>query len=224
MTNAANHWHLNIATTATLLFVLPTLAININYFIAASEGFVPWCIPYWDSCTSISATGRQGTAYYFFKATMLPIALLYLHYWFQCSDQLARFGHQKRTVRYLGLFAVVALVMYTVALGAAGDNFRLARRIGIIFYFTLTYLCQLLVVYRLDILNVKEPSQVWQLRLCLIILSTGVLTLFLDVLLSNYDDYEDAFEWTLALLIHINFLLAGWGWKNIDRRAGWDSA
>ena len=210
-------WRPGITTSAVLLFVLPTLAIHINYFIAASEGHVPWCIPYLDSCTSISATGRHGTAFVFFKATMLPIALLYLLYWLQCAGQLAKFGYRRNTLRYLGLLAVIALVMYTIALGAVGDHFRLIRRIGIIFYFTLTYFCQLFILYRLEQAKVKEPSQGWQQGLCLVILCIGMLTLFLDVWLVNYDDYEDAFEWTLALLIHINFLLAGWGWKNLAR-------
>lgn len=211
---------LSLALAAALLFVLPTLAININYLIAASEGYVPWCNPYWDSCTSISATGRQGTAFFFFKATMLPLALLYLYYWYYSSRQLWYYGYKRNTIRNLGFFAVAALVLYTISLGALGDNFRLARRIGIIFYFTLTYLCQLLITYRLMVLKQSEPSQNWQQGLSLLILSIGVLTLFLDVLLPNYDDYEDAFEWSIALLMHVNFLLAAWGWKNLGDRQG----
>jgi protein-S-isoprenylcysteine O-methyltransferase Ste14 len=52
-----------------------------------------------------------------------------------------------------------------------------------------------------------------QFALCLLILAIGVLTLSLEISLDNYDDYEDAFEWILALLIHVNFLLAWWGWR-----------
>ncbi len=210
--------NITITVAGLLLFLLPSLVINVNYLIAASEGFVPWCNPYWDSCTSISATGRQGTAFFFFKATMLPLSLLYLYYWNQCARRLRGFGYERNTIRNLGFFAVAALVLYTLALGAIGDTFQLIRRIGIIFYFTLTYLCQLLVVYRLRTLGQKEVSQAWQLSLSLLILGIGVLTLFLDVLLPNYDDYEDAFEWNIALLVHLNFLLAAWGWHNLSRR------
>ena len=205
----------SLATTATLLFVLPTLAININYAIAVSEGFVELCNPYWDSCTSISATGRNGTAFFFFKATMLPIAFVYLYYWSRCSRFLNRIGYHKQTIRNIGFFAVAALILYTLSLGALGDNFRLMRRIGIIFYFTLTYLCQLLIVHRLGALGLKDTSQTLQQLMLLLILCIGVLTLFLDVLLPNYDDYEDAFEWNIALLLHINFLLAAWDWKQL---------
>ena len=207
----------SLTTTAILLFVLPTLAININYAIAVSEGFVELCNPYWDSCTSISATGRNGTAFIFFKATMLPIAFVYLYYWSRCSLLLNRLGYQKQTIRNIGFFAVAALILYTITLGALGDNFRLMRRIGIIFYFTLTYLCQLLIVHRLGVLGQKDTNQLLQQLMLLFILCIGVLTLFLDALLPNYDDYEDAFEWNIALLLHINFLLAAWDWKHFAK-------
>lgn len=206
-----------LSTTAILLFVLPTLAININYVIAVSEGYVELCNPYWDGCTSISATGRNGTAFFFFKATMLPIALLYFYYWSLCSKMLNHMGYEKQTIRNLGFFAVTALVLYTISLGALGDNFRLMRRIGIIFYFTLTYLCQLLIVHRLGVLGQQDFRLTLQKIMCLFILGIGVLTLFLDALLPNYDDYEDAFEWTIALLLHINFLLAAWDWRLLEK-------
>lgn len=205
----------SLSVVAVLLFVLPTLAININYLIAVSEGHVAWCNPYWDSCTSISATGRNGTAFYFFKATMLPLSLVYLYYWAQCSDVLNRLGYERRLIRNLGFFAATALALYVITLGAQADSFRLMRRIGIIFYFTLTYLCQLLIVHRLLVLGQRSRSLLWQQLMCLSILSIGVLTLFLDVLLSNYDDYEDAFEWNIALLLHLNFLLAAFTWRDI---------
>ena len=52
--------------------------------------------------------------------------------------------------------------------------------------------------------------------MCLIILVLGILTLVLDGLLHNYDDYEDGFEWVLALLLHCNFLIGYWSWRKVD--------
>jgi len=203
----------DIAWVALALAILPTAVININYLIAASEGYVPWCVPYWDSCTSISATGREGAAFFFFKSTMIPVAFIYLWYWKLADQALAETDHSPRTITSLGLVACVALLCYTLALGAVGDSFRLTRRIAIILYFAFTYLNQLLVLYRIYKHKLADPSRQLQLALCLLILAIGVLTLLLDVLLDNYDDYEDAFEWTLALLLHVNFLLAWWGWR-----------
>lgn len=197
---------------AGLLAILPTLAIHGNYLIAAYEGSVPWCNPYWDSCTSISATGRHGIAYYVFKATMMPMALLYACYWFSCNRYLNLRGYKKRHIAHLGSIAVTALLVYVIALGAVGDGFQLSRRIGIIFYFTLTYLCQLLIASQLARLPRHSGFSFAQQSLLATILLIGLLTLLLDAVLSDYDAIEDAFEWLVALLLHLNFLLAALNW------------
>lgn len=206
-----------IPLLALLLGTLPIVAINATYLIAAAEGYVPWCVPYWDSCTSISATGREGTAFYFFKATMIPMAFLYGWYWKLTNITLGFFGYRGKSIQILGIISAIALICYTLALGIVGDNFRLTRRIGIIIFFTLTYLCQLLVVYRTGKLNIPDSTRHWQLLTCALILGVGILTLLLDLMLDNYDDFENAFEWVIAILIHLNFLIAYWGWRAAAR-------
>lgn len=204
------------ATLALMLALLPVLAINSNYLIAASEGLVPWCFPYLDSCTSISATGRDGFAFYFFKATMLPLAACYWLYWSRCSQLSLLTPRLQRLIRVLGAVSVCALVVYVCALGAIGDVFQLSRRIGIILYFTLTYLCQLLLVKTL----IRTGSNHFlsaQQGLLGVILLIGLLTLILDVVMNDYDAIEDAFEWNIALLLHANFLLAHFYWRSLQR-------
>ena len=205
-----------LSLVSLVLGILPIVAINASYLIAAWEGAVPWCVPYWDSCTSISATGREGFAFFFFKATMIPVALLAIWYWILAREKLADFGYRGAAIPALGIIAAVALLCYTLALGAIGDSFQLTRRIGIIIYFTFTYLSQLQLVYQFSRLDIPEQSSLWQLLLCLVILVLGILTLVLDGLLDNYDDYEDGFEWVLALLLHCNFLIGYWSWRNAD--------
>ncbi|NKB32232.1 MAG: hypothetical protein GKR91_03965 [Pseudomonadales bacterium] len=209
----------NIPFLALFLGLVPIIVINLNYMIAAAEEFVPWCVPYWDSCTSISATGREGSAFFFFKLTMIPIAFVYLLYWRASNNWLIAWGHAGKTISTLGLIASLALLVYTIALGAVGDNFQLTRRIGIILFFTFTYLNQLLIIYRLFSLEIPDPAKHMQLSLSLITLGIGILTLILDAVLFNYDDYEDAFEWILALLLHINFVIAYFGWKSTTQVA-----
>ncbi len=209
------HIYQKTAVWAFILSTLPTLAINLNYLLAASEGSVPWCLPYWDSCTSISATGRQGLAYYFFKLTMLPLAVVYWAYWDSAQRALQLAGDNSTVIRTLGRVAVIALAIYILALGAAGDSLQLARRIGIIFYFTFTYLCQLLIVYRQGLFRQRNITRIWQSALLFFILAIGLLTLFLDVWMANYDSIEDAFEWNIALLLHMNFLLAALAWRSL---------
>jgi hypothetical protein len=204
---------LQLSTLALMVGLLPIIVININYGIAASQGFVPWCIPYWDGCTSISATGRQGLAFVFFKITMLPMAVLYGLYWRGMHATIRRNGGTSSTILWLGYVSVVALCLYVITLGLVGDSFQLSRRIGIIFYFTFTYLCQLLAIYQLNKLHIQLLGLNRQFQLSVLILCIGLLTLVLGVTLDNYNDYEDSFEWNIALLLHINFLLNWWGWK-----------
>ena len=145
-----------LSLVSLVLGILPIVAINASYLIAAWEGAVSWCVPYWDSCTSISATGREGFAFFFFKATIIPVALLAIWYWILAREKLADFGYRGAAIPALGIIAAVALLCYTLALGAIGDSFQLTRRIGIIFYFTFTYLSQLLLVYQFRRLNIPE--------------------------------------------------------------------
>lgn len=205
---------IQLSTSALAVGIAPIIAINLNYVIAASEGFVPWCNPYWDSCTSISATGRHGLAFIFFKATMLPIAALYAVYWHQLHAQLRRAGYLGNAILRLGYLSVLALCLYVITLGLVGDSFQLSRRIGIIFYFTFTYLCQLLAIYQIYTLNIRLTGLRLQLLLSILILCLGLLTLVLGIVLENYNDYEDAFEWNIALLLQLGFLLSWWGWRN----------
>lgn len=203
-----------------LIGVFPIVVINITYLVSASEGYVPWCVPYWDSCTSISATGRSGTAFFIFKATMIPAAILLMWYWILAARKLDRFGNTAHTIPVIGVIGAIFLIVYTIALGAVGDMFQLQRRVGIIVFFTFTYLAQLLFTRRVEKLALSDPTRPIQLTLCSTVLAIGLLTLILDFTLENYDDYEDAFEWIIALLLQCYFIVSHWTWKNLQVNKG----
>ncbi len=199
-----------------LVGVLPIVAINITYLVSASEGYVPWCVPDWDSCTSISATGRSGTAFYIFKITMIPAAILLMWYWKLTARKLERFGNTGNTILIIGVIGAIFLIVYTIALGAVGDMFRLQRRVGIIIFFTFTYLAQLLFICRVEKFAFVDPTRPIQLTICSTVLAIGLLTFVLDVTLENYDEYEDAFEWIIALLLQCYFIVSHWSWKYLQ--------
>ena len=201
----------------------PILAIHLTYLVSAYEGFVPWCFPYIDSCTSISATGRHGTAFFMFKGLMIPSAILLIVYWSLTFKWLKALGDRQvlaASVSTIGIVGALLLVVYVVALGAVGDEFRLQRRIGVIVYFTFTYLAQLLLVWRLGKLRHDEPTRKLLILTSYFLLATGLLTLLLDATIENYDDYEDAFEWVLALVIHLFFLITWKSWVNTEFMQG----
>ncbi len=209
------------SVVAAINGLLPILAIHTTYLVSATQGHVPWCFPYLESCTSISATGRHGAAYFVFKGTMIPSAMLLALYWYLAYQWLRSLGDTgvvPRTIFVLGALGGLFLIIYTVALGAAGDHFRLQRRIGIIFYFTFTYLSQLLMVWRMSKLQIYEETRKLLLGLCITTLAIGISTLLLDQILDNYDDYEDAFEWIIALLVHLYFLVTVVTWRGFEVR------
>jgi hypothetical protein len=205
--------------------LVPILAIHSCYLIAATLEHVPWCIPYIHSCTSISATGRQIPEYFVFKATMIPAAMLMMLFWFLCYQWLLASGYRRsssaRCIPLVGTVAALFLILYTTMLGASGDLYQLERRIGVIIYFTFTYLAQLLFTYHTGKLNRQMQvvsSRIYHFLIGLntTVLSIGLLSLILEIAMENYDAIEDAFEWVLALVIHIYFLSIYAVWRRSE--------
>ncbi|MBT8149281.1 MAG: hypothetical protein KJO24_05080, partial [Gammaproteobacteria bacterium] len=105
---------------ALAVALLPFAAANLSYLISASQGFVEWCVPYWQGCTSISAAGRHGAAYFVFKALMIPAAVLSALYWLAKFRWLSHLqnaaGHAGHAVPLvclsMGCVAAVGLVLY----------------------------------------------------------------------------------------------------------------
>lgn len=197
--------------------LLPIIAVHLTYLVSADQGYVPWCFVYIDSCASISATGRHGTAFYLFKGTMIPAAMFLMLYWILVNQWLISLGEKsalaRRSIMAIGVIAALFLILYVLALGAGSDFLKLQRRLGVIVYFTFTYLAQLLLIWRLGLILKNDGTRLVQLVICYSVLAIGISTLFLDVLLANYDEYEDAFEWMMAVLIHIYFLVSAQTWR-----------
>lgn len=203
--------------------IVPIVAIHLTFAVSVAEGYVPLCNPYIDSCTSISATGRHGTAFWLFKATMLPVAALLILFWREAAAVLRSIGDHSRAptvLIVLGAVGAVFLVVYTVALGGAGEYLQLQRRIGIILYFSLTAFAELLMTARIIKSNVPDKTVRWHFSLCAAFLGIGLFTLILDALIPNYDDYEDAFEWVLALIMQMWFVVMFFTFSQKGFRSG----
>lgn len=221
---------MNVRLVPLLAAAVPFAAVHLTYLLAAATGSVDWCIPYLDSCTSISATGRKPPASYLFRATMLPTAVFMAAYWWfslvwlDSERQRAGLpvGRLGSWMLALGLLACVGLVAYVTVLGEAGDLWSRQRRIGTVLFFSFTFIAQLLLVAQLRQLRrslpALQPVARWMLAICVVLLMLGLLTVLLDAWDEQwYETAEDAFEWSLSLLLQINFLLGYYLW----RRAGW---
>ncbi len=226
---------MNPRILALLSAVVPFLAVQLSYLLSASTGYVDWCFPYIDSCTSISATGRKPPASYLFRATMLPSAIIMMGFWWVSHAWLhdlraARGLPQLRANRWmlaLGVLACIGLILYVTVLGERGEAWARQRRIGVVLFFAFTFLAQLLWLAQLR--HIELPSVRPLLRLmwllCISLLCTGVLTVLFEAWNAEwYETIDDACEWVLALLLQLNFLLAWLVWRRLPWRLEVSSA
>lgn len=194
--------------------LLPFLTVHLCYLLAASYGQVEWCIPYVDSCTSISATGRQPPAAYVFRGLMLPSAMLMMVFWWLHWAWLGSqnvHGRARTAMLILGVTSCIGLILYVTVLGEPGHLWRLQRRVGTILFFSFTFLAQLLLAGQLRSMDTKDlrmkPLGTRLLRNCQLMLAIGMFSVIVQsVSEAWHDTIEDAIEWQLALLLQVNFL------------------
>ncbi len=203
--------------------LIPLLTTHTTYLVSAWEGHVPWCMPYWEPCTSISRTGRYGASYFIFKGTMMPAAVLGALFWLlngRWLRQLGARGARVAWLAWLGVGACLGLLVYTSVLGHIGDTYFALRRAGVILYFSLTYIAQLLLSGQLRSLPDWRQSGRRLVWLCQLTLAVGILSVILQgVIPVIFDDIDDAFEWTFALLLNVHALWVAMLWRRSDFRA-----
>lgn len=207
--------------------LLPLATTHGSYLLAAVHEQVPWCIPYWDSCTSISATGRELPAKYLFKLGMMTTALMTAMLWW-CLWRWGRVLAESRSgtasskpesiangmaMPIIGTAAAISLLLYTLALGEVGEGYRFLRRTGVVLAFALTFIAQVLflrlvgalsAVPELGCLRRYYRAMLWLLVSLLLV---GITSVILDAALGDrYDQMEDAFEWWMALMLNGFFI------------------
>jgi hypothetical protein len=204
---------------ALLTALLPLVCVHLSYLVAASLGHVPWCVPYWDSCSSISATGRLMPEKLLFKLLMMPAGVCAIAFWWLVRQWLRiRAGLVSAAIPWTGTVAAVFMLLYVAALGESNE-YRWARQAGIILFFSLSYVAQLLFLHRAHQaqgrLDAGERKVLrWQLRGAAGVLAIGIGSVLLDIFHARYDEMEDAVEWILMLCISAQFASHGWLWRS----------
>ncbi|MDA7946124.1 MAG: Frag1/DRAM/Sfk1 family protein [Hyphomicrobiaceae bacterium] len=214
---------MNLGFVPLVVALLPFTAIHVCYLIAASQGHVPWCIPYVDACTAISATGRQSPESHVFRAAIIPSGTLMLVYWVLVSAWLKtllnRMAALRRTMVCFGLIAGLGLIAYATVLGEIGDGFTLQRRIGVRLFFGFTVLAQLLMAIQVDAASRQNPAlELARAAHFLLAVSAatfllGLISLVLWALYAGFDHIEHAFAWWLALLVLLHPLTVFVIWR-----------
>jgi len=203
-------------TLAILVITLPLLASNGAYLLSAYEGFVPWCMPYIDGCTTISQAGRSGNTIFFYRAMVFPYSVLLILFWLYSTSWLDLLhGHSTKIARiifWLGLAGSIALLIYIDFLGTTGEMNRFMRRIGAMLYFTLTPLAQLLMLNQhYNILRKKPEASInpkvlqYQLIIILLMLIIAAISILLFVTDNITYEIENIVEWNFQLLLTLYF-------------------
>ncbi|HUF81645.1 MAG TPA: hypothetical protein VMN03_10955 [Burkholderiales bacterium] len=138
--------------TLLICGVVPIIIVHLAYWLNIRAGaplapeFV--CNPYTEGCVSTSRAVRSGPGLLWFKAVMLPMAAVLVVAWRSAVSWMASLetdmpGIRRWTLR-LGIGGAVALVFYVLFLGTEGEMYSWLRRYGVVFFFGLTALAQLL--------------------------------------------------------------------------------
>ena len=197
-----------LAGLGFITVLLPLVTFHITYLVSASQGYVDWCVPYWDACTPISATGRHGAGYFIFKGVMLPAITLQMLFWAINHQWLKALGYPRgKGVGWLGLAAGGCLIPYIMSLGHAGDAFELARRAGTAGYVGFTGIVQILlgaVLWRSSFPLLNRGGR-RLLMLSGFTLGVAILSLILQSIPSvDWDSMKYAFDWNLIILLNVH--------------------
>lgn len=211
------------STIANFCAVVPILSVHLTLILAIYFDNLSSCSPYWSQCHSISATGRQYPEFFFFKGLMIPVAVMMSVYWLLMRTWLNRLqliNRRSKISVIFGLVACVALIVYCVTLGAVGEPYAFARRIGVVLFFALTSFAHLLLlaclsesdyIAGISALNIRKLK-----TMCVFLLIIGLFSALLGFLWEGYDNWDNAFEWWFALLMMSQFYLVGRIWNDTE--------
>ena len=212
-------------TLALIISVLPFLASHAVYLLSAYQGFIPWCLPYIDGCTTISQAARSGNSIFIYRATMMVYGVLLIWFWIYAQHWLnLLYGNSTKIARiilWLGIVGAIFLIIYIDFLGTTGEVNRFMRRYGIMVFFTFTPLAQLLLLKQhFNILpslpeGTLNPRVLqYQLIVLLLMLLIGIISTILDATQSKTYESENIVEWNFSLLLNMYFIGMIFIWKD----------
>lgn len=193
---------MDLRHVALIIWPLSWAGVIGAYVASAAGGYLPDCVPHLTGCTSVSASGRYGAGFFIFKATIIPVAVLLMLYWFLCERWLLALGDApgkwRNGMLAIGVVGAVALILYATFLGSEGDFERAMRRYGTVVYFGFTYLAQLLLLYRARAVLGMTPLVRIKLILCLAMLIEGLALEAFTYFIPDDAWLENLTEWHVA--------------------------
>mgnify|MGYP000084537089 CR=1 FL=1 len=206
---------------AMICVLLPLFTVHLTLTVSIFLENLQACLPYWSDCHSISATGRQYPEFFVFKALMIPTAVFMGMYWLLMYVWLKQISNNKLQpvlITGFGCIAVFMLIVYTVTLGAVGEPYALARRLGVTVYFGFTAGAHLLLLVKFRKVNTQLLKISGEVKamfyLCIVMLSTAVASAVAGLVWEEgWDNWENAYEWWFSLVMISLFYCVARMWK-----------
>ncbi len=196
----------------------PALAVMLSWYVSVTQGHVLDCNPFVEGCTSISRTGRHGSAFFLFKALMLPSAVMLALFWWAVAAWLQRvlgLVQYRRSIWALGLLSALCLALYSCFLGVDGALSAGLRRTGATLYFSAGFLAQLLLVIALG-----DRAGAGLARLLGVLVglqfALGLLSLPATAWAADKDYWENVIEWCFAAAMIGFFPVLAWPWRRLS--------
>ena len=186
-------------TLSRIIFLVPVLTVVISYFFSSLGGYVEWCFPLLDGCTSISKVGRYGVSFYLYKIFIIPSVILMIIFWYQINKHF----YKSSLLVFLSITSCIFLIIYLFALGFEGKFYRFMREIGIFVFFILSPVSQTLLVFSISNNKIKSKFSLKTLLFVYLLFLVG----YLLILPFDNSNYENVIEWNFALLIFLFFPL-----------------
>lgn len=203
-----------------IVFWIPIIAVHGAYALGWWEGVAYECNPYIHGCTTISRAAREGNAIFLFRGLMMPMAVLLVIFWYLHSiwlTQIRQTSH--RAIFLMGAIGALFLILYVDFLGTEGDFNRFMRRYGVILYFGLTVLAQMMSMASLNKLGDKLDPKIrtymnWQIGFISVCCVLGIVNIAANAIgFSNIREIENVIEWHFALFMSLYFVPAAMMWK-----------
>ena len=210
----------NIKSLAIICFILPITTVVISYISSVKLNLVPYCIPNFEGCTSISRAGRYVPVKYFFKTMMLFYSFFLFLYWYKILENTKKMKIFEEKFSYFAFLSVLFFILYIIFLGE-GKIYEFFRRVGIYIYIFFTIITQFLINKKL-FFNQKKIKKFYKIKfvkynyyLSLFLITIGILLLpILIVKINNFPQIKNIISWNYFFLIKLYFIFSLFSFKN----------
>ena len=217
-----------IRKLSLVVFIVPTLAINICLFIVIyidlpiGSNIGP-TFPYIDGGTSISRTARVFPTYLVFKPAMFLTAYCLINYWrsnYKLIDSLDTSYNYKKYFRFFGIASAIFLILHSIFLGIKFDIsiYKFFRRFIILSFIIFELVAQALLVINLNKIKngIENLISLKVLNLKIILVSVLVVVAIVSIPIvssSGFVKFKHALEWDFMIGVLSFYMLTFFFWK-----------